>query len=213
MKRKRRSLLTKWPQRLWDKFSGKKKLSKPERSKIRFAELYPHFQLGRHSYGVPIVHDWNNGTTLNIGAFCSIAQNVEILLGGNHRTDWVSSYPFPAFFPEARHITNYASSRGDVTIGSDVWLCSNCIILSGVSVGHGAVVGSGAVVTRDVEPYAVVAGNPARLIRYRFDSPIRKALLEAAWWEWPDEELKQVMHLLCSEDVSGFLVYAKQRKR
>lgn len=199
-------------QKLWDKLRGKQKLNKPARSRIRFRQLYPDFEVGMHTYGVPIVHDWGSGTTLRIGAYCSIAENVQIFLGGNHRTDWVTSYPFPAFFPEARHIKNHTISRGDVVIGNDVWLCTNCIILSGITIGDGAVVASGAVVTRDVEPYAIVAGNPARVVRYRFDEATRKALLESAWWEWPEEELKLVMDKLCSDRVEDFLDYARQRQ-
>jgi chloramphenicol O-acetyltransferase type B len=210
MKRKKNPLKQQL-QHFWDKLRRKKKLSKPARSRIRFQQLYPDFEMGPHTYGVPVVHDWKNGTRLKIGAYCSIAENVEIFLGGNHRTDWVSSYPFPAFFPEVRHIRDHTLSRGDVVIGSDVWLCRNCTILSGVTIGHGAVVASGAVVTRDVEPYAIVAGNPARVIRYRFDEPTRKALLETAWWEWPEEEVRRVMDKLCSENIDDFLAYARQR--
>lgn len=209
----KRSKLQRQLQKFLDKLRGKKKLNKPARTRIKFEKLYPEFQMGRHTYGVPIVHDWDNGTTLSIGAYCSIAENAEILLGGNHRMDWISTYPFPAFFPEAHHIRNHTVSRGDVIIGSDVWLCSNCLILSGVNIGHGAVVASGAVVTRDVEPYAIVAGNPARVIRYRFDEPTRKALLEAAWWDWPEEEVKQVINKLCSENIDDFLAYVQQRSR
>lgn len=207
----KRSKLQRWLQKFLDKLRGKKKLSKPARSRSKFEKLYPEFEMGRSTYGVPIVHQWGNGTTLRIGTYCSIAENVEILLGGNHRMDWVSTYPFPAFFHEANHIKDYTLSRGDVVIGSDVWLCSNCLILSGVNIGHGAVVASGAVVTRDVEPYAIVAGNPARVVRYRFDETVRKALLKAAWWEWPEEEVKQVVNKLCSENIDDFLAYARQR--
>lgn len=209
----KKSKLQRQLQKAWDRLRGKQKLNKPARSRIKFQELYPEFRMGRYTYGVPIVHNWGNGTTLRIGAYCSIAENVEILLGGNHRIDWVSTYPFPAFFAEASHIEDYTVSRGDVVIGSDVWLCSNCLILSGVNIGHGAVIASGAVVTRDVEPYAIMAGNPARLLRYRFDEPVRKALLEAAWWEWPEKEVKQVVGKLCSKDISDFLAYAQQRNR
>lgn len=96
-------------------------------------------------------------------------------------------------------------------IGSDVWLCANCIILSGVRIGHGAVVANGAVVSRDVEPYAIVAGNPADIVRWRFDESTRDALLETAWWTWPIEEIRAAVSLLCSEDVTTFLAYALSR--
>jgi chloramphenicol O-acetyltransferase type B len=198
-------------QKIWDKLRGKHHLDKAERTRIKFEQRYPRFELGKHSYGLPIVHDWQDGTTLKIGAYCSIARNVQIFLGGNHRTDWVTTYPFPAFFKEARHISDYARSRGDVVIGNDVWLCTDCTILSGVTIGHGAVIGSGAVVRRDVEPYAIMIGNPAQVAGWRFNEAQRQALLEAAWWDWPEEEIRSVVDRLCSSDIEAFLAYARQR--
>ncbi|MFI8606968.1 CatB-related O-acetyltransferase [Ectopseudomonas chengduensis] len=181
------------------------------RPQIRFRQRYPQYQIGLGSYGLPLVHDWDEGSTLKIGNFCSIADNVQIFLGGHHRIDWVSCYPFPAYLPEAAHITEYGGTRGDVIIGSDVWLCANCTILSGVTVGHGAVVASGAVVSRDVPPYSVVAGNPARHVRWRFDEKTRNELLDSAWWNWPEAEIRQTVEKLCSSDIQGFLAYARSR--
>lgn len=112
---------------------------------------------------------------------------------------------------EAQHIQGYAVSRCDVVIGSDVWLCTNSIILSGVTVGHGAVVAAGAVVSRDVAPYSIVAGNPARHIRWRFTPQVCAALLEAAWWERPEQEVRNISPLLCSDQLDEFLHYARQR--
>lgn len=125
----------------------------------------------RGSYGIPLVHDWKEGSTLKIGSFCSfcsIAEDVNIFLGGHHRSDWITTFPFPAFISTPEPIEGYAFSRGDVVIGNDVWLCTGAVILSGVIIGHGAVVAAGAVVTQDVEPYSIVAGNPARCVRSRF---------------------------------------------
>lgn len=136
---------------------------------------------------------------------------MRIFLGGQHRTDWVSTYPFPEYLPEAEHIEHFGGSRGDVVIGSDVWLCSNCTILSGVTIGHGAVIASGALVSRDVAPYAVMAGNPAEQVRWRFDEETRAALLESAWWEWPEAEIRQIVDKLCSNDLSAFIAYARSR--
>ena len=99
-----------------------------------------------------------------------------------------------------------------MTIGSDVWLCANSMVLSGVTIGHGAVVGAGAVVTRDIEPYSVVAGNPAKHVRWRFDEATRRMLLDAAWWDWPVAELREIMGLLCSDQIQKLLEYAQQRK-
>lgn len=138
---------------------------------------------------MPEVRDWGEGSTLRIGAYRSIAENVMILLGGNHRIDWVTSYPFPEFVEEARQIRDFGVTRGDVTISNDVWLGTGCTILSGVTIGDGAVVAAGAVVTRDVAPYAIVAGNPARTVRWRFDEATRDALCASAWWTWPEVEI------------------------
>lgn len=201
--------LKRWRQRA----KGLPGLQSYERQQEKFRKKYPRYALGAGTYGLPTVHDDNQGTTLRIGAYCSIASGVQIFLGNQHRTDWVSSYPFPAFFEAARHIPDFGTSRGDVTIGSDVWLCANCTILSGVTIGHGAVVGTGAVVTRDVEPYAVVVGNPARHIRWRFDEATRQALLDSAWWDWPMAEVRSVVELLCSDEVDRLLAYARNRKQ
>lgn len=200
--------LSRWRQRA----KGIPLLHDYQRQQEKFRKKYPRYLLGAGTYGLPTVHDDNEGTTLRIGAYCSIAGGVQIFLGNLHRTEWVSSYPFPAFFEEARHIPNFGVSRGDVNIGSDVWLCADCIILSGVTVGHGAVVGAGAVVTRNVEPYSVVAGNPARHVRWRFDQETRTALLEAAWWDWPMTEVLGVVDLLCSTQVNDLLTYARNRR-
>lgn len=207
-------LLKKLEQRLralWKGWRGKPVEPRFKRPQSRFRERYPLYQIGLGSYGMPVVHDWNEGSTLQIGSYCSIASNVQIFLGGLHRTDWVSSYPFPAYLPEAAHIEGFGGTRGNVVIGSDVWLCSNCTILSGVSVGHGAVVASSAVVTRDVAPYSVVAGNPARHVRWRFDEETRTALLESAWWEWPEEEIRHIVDKLCNNDIAAFIAYVRSR--
>lgn len=201
--------LKRWRQRA----QGGPQLQSFENQQEKFRNRYPNYMLGIGTYGMPQVHDDEEGTTLRIGAFCSISSEVQIFLGKNHRTDWVSSYPFPAFFEEASHIREFGVSRGDVAIGNDVWLCANCMVLSGVTIGHGAVVGAGAVVTRNVEPYSVVAGNPAKHVRWRFDEPTRRALLEAAWWDWPLAELRGIMPLLCSDQIQDLLEYAQQRRQ
>ena len=182
------------------------------RGQAKFRLAYPgKYSFGLGSYGLPIVHDWNEGTTLSIGAYCSIAANVQIFLGGNHRSDWVSTYPFPAMVKEAAHVVGYGVSRGDVLIGSDVWLGTSCMILSGVSIGHGAIVAAGAVVSKPVEPYSIVAGNPATHIKWRFDEETRKALLASEWWNWPESEIRKIATILCSAEVHKLLAYAKIR--
>lgn len=195
----------------WKAWRGTPELPRFLRPQARFRERYPNYRIGIGTYGMPQVHDWNEGSTLRIGNYCSIAGNVQIFLGGQHRLDWVSTYPFPAYLPEASHIEDYKGTRGDVVIGSDVWLCANCTILSGVTIGHGAVIASGAVISRDVEPYAIMAGNPAKRVRWRFDEETRQALLESAWWDWPEAEIRQIVDKLCSDDLGGFIAYSRSR--
>lgn len=187
-----------------------KKIPAIYRGQARFNLHYPGlYSFGVGSYGLPKVHDWNEGSTLVIGAYCSIALNVQILLGGNHHPEWLTTYPFSAMLPgEAPHSE---FSRGDVIIGNDVWVCTSSIILSGVKIGDGAVISAGAVVTRDVEPYSIVAGNPARHVRWRFDELIRTKLLEIAWWNWSVDEVARIAPILCSENIDALIDYAKSR--
>jgi acetyltransferase-like isoleucine patch superfamily enzyme len=106
----------------------------------------------------------------------------------NHRVDWISTYPFPAFtdkFPEAKGIEQFVTTKGDVTIGNDVWIGQHVTILSGVTIGDGAVIGAHSVVGKSIPPYAIAVGNPARVIRYRFDEKTIEMLLKIQWWNWP----------------------------
>ena len=145
-----------------------------------------------HSYGFPRVYAWNNETKLRIGKYCSIAEGVVILLGGEHRMDWVTTFPFSALpqeWPVASVIPGHPGTKGDVIIGNDVWIGHGAILLSGIRIGDGVVVGAGSVVSRDVEDYAVVAGNPAKFVKFRFDEQTRNQLKESSWWDWPHEKV------------------------
>lgn len=195
----------------WHHLRGRQRTPKFYRGQEKFRARYPTYQIGIGTSGMPEVFDWHEGSTFSIGAYCSISSDVKVLLGGGHRIDWASSYPFPAFLEEARHISDYRKTRGDINIGSDVWLGMSCTILSGVTIGHGAVVAACAVVTRDVEPYAIVAGNPARVVRWRFDEDTRRALLATAWWTWSESEVREIVDLLCSDDVKPLIDYARRR--
>lgn len=184
------------------------------RGQARFNLHYPNrgYSIGVGSYGLPEIHDWKEGSILNIGAFCSIAAQVQIFLGGHHHVNWATTYPFSDMLPSIPGIPKSGFSRGDVVVGNDVWICTGAMILSGVTIGDGAVIGAGAVVTHDVEPYSIVAGNPAEHIRWRFDDETRVKLRETRWWEWPVEELEQLAPLLCSDRIEDLLAYAAQRK-
>lgn len=134
---------------------------------------------------------------LHIGAYVCIAAEVVILMGGNntHRTDWFSLYPF------TEHITDAYVKSGDTTIGDGAWLGMRSMILPGITIGEGAIVASGAVVTRDVEPYAIVAGNPARVIKYRFDKETILSLLQLKIYDYEEEKFKAIRPFLADNNL------------
>jgi len=152
---------------------------------------------GAYTYDAGIkTHTWDNYTKYSIGKFCSIADNLTIFLGGNHRIDWISTFP---------HTNNNYNSKGNIIIGNDVWIGSHVTILSGVTIGDGAVVGAYSVVTKNVAPYSIVAGNPIKLIRYRFTPDEIQQLLNIKWWDWPIAKIKQNAHLLGSSNLREFI--------
>jgi acetyltransferase-like isoleucine patch superfamily enzyme len=156
----------------------------------------PRYEIGAYTYGKPEVRFWQDGT-LKIGKFCSISSKVTILLDGNHDMEKVTTYPLSHGFLGIAHDrpVNYPCKR-HVVIGNDVWIAYGATILPGVTVGDGAVIGAMAVVTKDVEPYAIIGGNPAALIRKRFDDATITKLLELRWWDWPDEKIHERLQQL-----------------
>lgn len=126
---------------------------------------------------------------LVIGKFCSLATNVRFIMNGaNHRMNGPSTFPFPIMggaWAEHADLLADLPQSGDTVVGNDVWVGRDCLIMPGVTIGDGAIIASGSVVTRSVEPYAIVGGNPAMHIRSRFDGATVARLLELRWWEWP----------------------------
>lgn len=172
---------------------------------VYLAERYPQYQIGQGSYGDLSVLAFGEGATLRMGAYCSVARGVRIFLGGEHRTDWVTTYPFSALDRRFAGIKGHPRTRGDVVIGNDVWLGREAMIMSGVTIGDGAVVGAGAVVSRDVPAYGIAAGNPAALVRLRFSPEIVERLQRVAWWNWPPERVHAAVPQLLDADIERFL--------
>jgi len=148
---------------------------------------------------------------LVIGSFCSIGSGAAFIMAGNqgHRYDWVSSFPF-YFMNEVPHFASAANAfapAGDTVIGNDVWIGTEAIVMPGVKIGHGAVIGTRALVTKDVEPYTIVGGNPAKPIRKRFSDEDIALLLEMAWWDWPDDMLQAAMPLMTSTDIADLYAF------
>lgn len=159
--------------------------------------------IGEHTYGNPEIFDWTHKYKLSIGKFCSIADNVQIILDGNHRTDWVTTFPlFKLGLPAA---DGYPAGKGDMTIGNDVWIGKNVLILPGVNIGDGAVIAAGSVVIKNVENYEMVGGNPARQIKPRFMPEQIEKLEKIKWWDWDVEKIKNNALDFQSNDIDGFI--------
>ena len=166
---------------------------------------YKNYNIGEWTYGSPKVLAWDDKTQLTIGKYCSIADGVTFLLGGEHRSNWISTYPFNKLFEEGQSIEGHPATKGDIVIGNDVWVGHNATILSGVTIGSGAIIGACAVVSKNVEPYTIVAGNPAKKIRARFDDASITLLLNTCWWDLPHEHVLKLIPLLLSADVKAFI--------
>lgn len=179
----------------------------------------PNIRVGRFSYYSGYYHGHSfddcarfilpdeGGDQLIIGSFCSIGSGAAFIMAGNqgHRNEWISTFPF-FWMPEVAAFAGAQNGylpAGDTVVGHDVWIGSEAVVMPGVRIGDGAVIGTRAVVTRDVEPYTIVGGNPAAPIRKRFDDRRIALLLEMGWWDWPEERLRDAMPLLTSGDVDA----------
>lgn len=146
------------------------------------------FKMGVHSYANGIkVYGWQSSLIVSVGKFCSIAEDVVILAGGEHNLGMVSTSPYFDKLTGTRRI----NSKGNVHIGNDVWIGHGATILSGVTIGDGAVIAAGAIVSKNIPAYAIAAGVPARIVKYRFDETTISSLLTINWWNWDEQQLKE----------------------
>jgi len=168
--------------------------------------------VGRFTYGHDgiTIYDWGHGPVAKIGSFCSIAGGCRFYLGGNHNTNYVSTYPFGNIYKEIFSNGKAGIGKlGDIVIGNDVWIGHSATIMTGVTVGSGAVIAANSHVVKDVEPYSIVGGNPAKHIRYRFTPSQIERLLTLQWWDWPIGKINENLHLICSTNVEELLNAAK----
>ena len=165
--------------------------------------------MGTGTYGSPLIYSWDDKTRIRIGKFCSIAADVKIIAGGEHRLDWVTTYPFSEFSNEwkgATGIEGHPATKGNVIIGNDVWIGNGTIILSGVEIGDGAVIAAGSVVTQTIPAYSIAGGVPAKVIRFRFSSDVIEQLLILKWWNWPISKIDSSLNLLlASPDLAKII--------
>lgn len=149
-----------------------------------------------------------NGDKLKIGKFCSIACGTKFLFtSANHALGSLSTYTFPIFFEEwgldPKNIRSAWDNKGDIVIGNDVWIGYEAVILSGVTIGDGAIIGTRAVVTKDVPPYTIVGGVPAKPIRKRFDDNTVEELLKLRWWDWDKEKISRNLSAIQSGNIAA----------
>ncbi len=173
---------------------------------------------GDFTYGLENIKiiSFGEGARLHIGKFCSVAQGVKIFLGGNHRVDWVSTYPFGHIRHHGIEFSvrdvgvGHPSSNGDVMIGNDVWIGQGVQIMSGVHVESGSVIAAGSLLTKDTPPYSIWGGNPARLLRYRFSADTIDELVRIQWWNLPLDTISKMGKLLTSPPSREGLELMKQ---
>lgn len=163
----------------------------------------------KYTYGLSnvIIH-FGSMNHVRIGKFCSIGQNCNIYLAANHNYNNVTTYPFGHryidVFPYKGKNTLITKIKG-VSIGNDVWIGANCTIMDGVTIGDGAILANNAHVVKNVNPYEIVGGNPAKHIKYRFSSEQIEKLLAIAWWNYDEETIKKNLPLLCNDDINTFI--------
>ena len=151
------------------------------------------------------------GDKLNIGKFCQIATGVRFIMNGsNHAMDGISVYPFKVFGKSWANAAMNVVSKGDTVIGNDVWIGNSATIMQGIKIGDGAIIGTNALVTKDVEPYSIVGGNPAKTLRKRFTDDQIEFLLALKWWDWPVEKITENITALTTGDFDALRATARK---
>jgi acetyltransferase-like isoleucine patch superfamily enzyme len=166
----------------------------------------PGVEIGRHTYGLNkrsfyVPHE---NVPVRIGSFCSVGPEVLFVCAAEHGVGTATTYPIHRMNGKVRN-TIEPTGKGPITVGNDVWFGARCTILSGVTIGNGAVIGAGAIVTKDIAPYAIAVGNPARVLRHRFSPEVIERLQALEWWNWSDSLIRERIELLTVVDVERFV--------
>lgn len=166
-------------------------------------------EVGKYTYGatgITIDHYQGSESKVTIGSYCSIAKNVRIITGGIHPPDWVALFPFRIVWDLPGAFTDGTpDTKGPVTIENDVWIGTDVTILSGVTISNGAIVLAGSLITKDIPPYCMAGGVPAKVIKKRFTEDQIEQLLKIKWWLWPEEKIKDAIPLLSANTINEFI--------
>jgi len=180
----------------------------------QYSKDNPKFNVGKHTYGKIAINGIHLLDKINIGAFCSIGPGVETIVEGwHHNTDWCTTFPFTSFKGKWKNhtkIKHVPKSKRIINIGNDVWIGRDVLIFSDVTIGDGAVIGSRCIVTKDVPPYSVAVGNSMRVVKQRFSDDDIARLLEMKWWNWSDDHINQVLHLINSSNINELYDFFKK---
>jgi len=192
-------MLNRYIKRVFNNFSSK--------DIVKELKQNNQLQIGAHTYGYDqnTFRIFNNEEKIIIGKYCSIAKGVIIFGGGEHDYSRPTTFPFNELFSKKSKCNLDARTKGVTTIGNDVWMGANAIILSGVTVADGCVIGAGSVVSKDTCPYSIVVGNPMRILKQRFDIHIIEKMMSIKWWEWSEEKIKSNIKYLTG-DINEFIV-------
>lgn len=153
---------------------------------------------------------WSHQYYIHLGKYNSIGRDCNFFLHANHRPDWITTSsqlygPVTSEISDMHMEMGHPSCKGDIIIENDVWIGAKSTIMSGVKIHNGAIVGATATVTKDVPPYAIVAGNPAKIVKYRFTEKQIESLLKISWWDWTEDRIKTEAMLLWSDNIDEFI--------
>lgn len=196
-------ILAKLKAYIFNKVLRKKRKSLDSHDRVEMISGFP-VMVGKYTYDINCIniYVWDKSdVSVSIGRFCSISYGLDIYTGGNHRADWISTYPF-GWNEATKNITSpiqgHPAKNKSVSIGHDVWIGRNVTIMSGVSIGDGAIIAANSHVVKDVPAYAIAGGNPAKLIKYRFDPAIISQLQDMEWWNWDDKKIFNSLDFICA---------------